>query len=126
VKRELPAALFAPEGVWLLAAAPLGDTVPALVRQVVQSGDVDSAYVPTFTSLEAARFGISWLSPTDPDELVPFPVGDLARFKALLSGMTIRGHAFLLLDPVGDHKGERVPIRDLLKAIQARLQTAAG
>ncbi|WP_439621720.1 hypothetical protein [Gemmata sp.] len=126
MKRELPAELFAPDGVWLLAAAPLGDTVPALVRQVVQSGDVDSAYVPAFTSLEAARAGIAWLSPTDPDELVPFSVGDLARFKALLSGMTLKGHAFLLLNPVGDHNGERVSVRDLVKAIQARLLAALG
>ena len=126
MKRELPAELFAPDGVWLLATAPLGNTVPALVRQVVCTGDVDSAYIPAFTSLESARSGVAWLSPTDPDELAPFPTGDLARFKALLGGLTVMGHAFLVLDPAGDHAGERVSIRDVVKAIQARLQTAKG
>ena len=124
MKRELPAVLFAPGGVWLIAEAPLGGTISALVRQVVRSGDVDAAYAPAFTSPEAARGGIAWLSPDAPDELVAFPTGDLPRFKALLGGMTVLGHAFLVLDPVGDHKGERVPIRDLVKAIDARLQAS--
>lgn len=124
MKRELPAVLLAPGGVWLIAEAPLGGTVPALVRQVVRSGDIDSAYVPTFTSPEAARGGIAWLSPDAPDELVAFPTGDLSRFKSLLGGMSVSGHAFLVLDPVGDHKGDRVSIRDLVKAIDARLKAS--
>lgn len=122
----LPAELFVQEGVWLIASAPLGKELTALMRQVVRTGVVESAYVPAFTSLENARKGIAWLSPDEPEELVPFNSPDLSRFKELLSALAMLGHAYLVLNPESDHRGERHSIRAIVKAIQRHLLGSRG
>jgi len=123
--RELPPELFKPEKVWFLASAPLGEGLSIIIRQVVRTGtDVESIYVPAFTSLENARQGIGWLSPTEPEELVPFSIGELVRFRELLSALAVLGHAYLVLNPDSEHRGERISIREAAKAVQRHLTAA--
>jgi len=119
---KLPPELFEPARVWFLASAPLGEGLSTIIRQVVRTGsDVESIYVPAFTSLENARQGIGWLSPTDPEELVPFSTGELLRFRELLSALAMLGHAYLVLNPDSEHRGERISIREAAKAVQRHL-----
>ncbi|MCE9563591.1 MAG: hypothetical protein K8U57_16235 [Planctomycetes bacterium] len=119
--KSLPAELFIPDGVWLIAFTPLGEELTAIIRQVVRTGEVESAYLPVFTSLEKAQQGIAWLAPNDPDQLVAFSFRELERFKRVLNALGLLGHAYIVLDPKPDHKGERITIRDVVKAMQDRL-----
>ncbi|MFO0822931.1 MAG: hypothetical protein U0792_07395 [Gemmataceae bacterium] len=120
----LPQELFAPEGVWLLAVAPLAEKLAAIIQQVVRTGDVENPYVPAFTTRENAEFGIAWLSPGAPDELVPFTFPEPARFNELLSALAILGHAYLVLNPGPDHQGERIAIRAIVRALDRQLRSA--
>ncbi len=119
--RTLPPELFSPQGVWLLAVAPLGVEITTVVRQVVRTGTEDDIYVPVFSSMENAQTGIGWLSPTDPDELIPFSFSELPPFLELLSALAILGHAYLVIDPDSANRGERIAIREITRAIQRHL-----
>lgn len=114
---NMPQELFAPEGVWFLAVAPLAEKHSAIIQQVVRTGDIENQYVPAFTSRERAEQGIAWLSPTAPEELVAFSFPELPRFKELLSAMAVLGHAYIVLNPGFDHSGERISIRTIVRAL---------
>jgi len=119
--KTLPAEFFTPDGVWLIAYAPLAEELTAIIRQVVRTGDVESAYLPAFTSMEKAQQGIAWLAPNDPEQLVAFSFRELSRFKQVLNALGLLGHAYIVLNPEADHKGERLTIRDVVKAMQTLL-----
>lgn len=117
----LPAELFVPESLWLLAIAPLEKDLSKVVRQVVRTCEGETAYLPVFTSLENAQIGISWLSPGEPEVLVPFCYHSLARIGDLLNALAILGHTHFVLNPEPDHRGERIAIRTATRAIQRHL-----
>jgi hypothetical protein len=118
----LPQELFAPEGVWFLAVAPVAEKLAAIIQQVVRTGDVETPYVPAFTTRENAEQGIAWLSPGAPEELVPFTFPEPPRFKELLGALAILGHAYLVLNPGPDHQGERISIRAIARVLDRRLR----
>lgn len=113
VAKLLPAELFMPGRLWLVATYPVSAVVPDCYRRVQFVVEAGGSFVPVFTSKEAAESYFDALPDDDDDAdiLAPFRFNDLQHLGHFLDGLVGIGHTHLAFDPPeSDRDAQRIPI----------------